>query len=459
MICTDMSNSEEYKYCFPYYLFEKGQKIVIYGAGACGRAFYRELKTNGFIDVVAIIDGQIKSNDCDNMIIGTVEALDEIKFDKIIIAVINKQVAAEIKKMLIDRGIQDENIVWDGPYYNMQIELYHNASRRARILKRVLGVKKKKIFLMSLFEGVNLGDFAISEGEYKWIEKKFDDYELIKISNSDWLSVKDIMGEILSKDDYIFFSGGGNYGNMWRENDYIFEISYTFPDNVKVILPNTLSYKIDEEIEKNIYYDMDKFFRCPNLYIVFRDEKSYNIYKKRDEYNRVFYYPDMGLLLDYSSSQEINTGKVLLCLREDSEKKYDIREDVEKLLDQLALPYEYTNTCVEEYLYIEDGEKHLADYLNFYKQNNLVITDRLHGMIFAAITGIPCIAVDNINGKVGNVYKWIEQIDNIKYIYDGKILADDIITYYNKEKVAYDNSYIWNKMIELADRIRELENI
>lgn len=46
----------------------------------------------------------------------------------------------------------------------------------------------------------------------------------------------------------------------------------------------------------------------------------------------------------------------------------------------------------------------------------MVITDRLHGMIFAAITGTPCIAFDNISKKVSGVYKWIESLEYIKVV-------------------------------------------
>ena len=35
-----------------------------------------------------------------------------------------------------------------------------------------------------------------------------------------------------------------------------------------------------------------------------------------------------------------------------------------------------------------------------FSERNLIITDRLHGMIFAAITGTPCVAMDNISHKI-----------------------------------------------------------
>ena len=51
--------------------------------------------------------------------------------------------------------------------------------------------------------------------------------------------------------------------------------------------------------------------------------------------------------------------------------------------------------------------------LNEISQLDIVITDRLHGMIFCYITGTPCIAFDNDNHKISETYKkWLEETCN-----------------------------------------------
>ena len=40
----------------------------------------------------------------------------------------------------------------------------------------------------------------------------------------------------------------------------------------------------------------------------------------------------------------------------------------------------------------------------------IIVTDRLHGMIFSLIAGVPCVAIDNKNHKVSGVYKTIESV-------------------------------------------------
>lgn len=45
-----------------------------------------------------------------------------------------------------------------------------------------------------------------------------------------------------------------------------------------------------------------------------------------------------------------------------------------------------------------------------------MVTDRLHGMIFAYITGTPAIVFSNSNQKVKNCFEWIKDCGYIFYM-------------------------------------------
>ena len=61
------------------------------------------------------------------------------------------------------------------------------------------------------------------------------------------------------------------------------------------------------------------------------------------------------------------------------------------------------------------------------------VTDRLHGMIFSVVTGTPCIALDNVSGKVRGVHAWIEDLPTLRFAHDlgeggryaGPVLRDE----------------------------------
>ncbi|WP_207739631.1 polysaccharide pyruvyl transferase family protein [Paraclostridium bifermentans] len=89
-------------------------------------------------------------------------------------------------------------------------------------------------------------------------------------------------------------------------------------------------------------------------------------------------------------------------------------------------------------------------YIKF-RECELVITDRIHGMIFAAITGTPCIALSNYNYKVKGTYEWIKDLEYIKFTDDIERIPELIDDLKKVKNIKYDNSKIkkeYEKIIE-----------
>jgi len=73
-----------------------------------------------------------------------------------------------------------------------------------------------------------------------------------------------------------------------------------------------------------------------------------------------------------------------------------------------------------------------------------VLTDRLHGMVFAAITATPCIVIKSKSHKLQGCYKWIEHLEYVKFINeipDIDVFCDNVVgksyQYDNKSLVPY----------------------
>jgi len=65
----------------------------------------------------------------------------------------------------------------------------------------------------------------------------------------------------------------------------------------------------------------------------------------------------------------------------------------------------------------------------------LVITDRLHCMLLCAVAGIPCVAFDNLSGKVSGVYRFIEDLPYIRTIKDKTDIVEKLKGIFNKNKI------------------------
>ena len=75
-------------------------------------------------------------------------------------------------------------------------------------------------------------------------------------------------------------------------------------------------------------------------------------------------------------------------------------------------------------------------------------------MIFALLTGTPCIVFNNSNYKIKGVYKWIEKINYIKF-YNEKEIDKDLNNLINLNNNHYNNNDLKNKYQPL---IKEIKN-
>ena len=94
-----------------------------------------------------------------------------------------------------------------------------------------------------------------------------------------------------------------------------------------------------------------------------------------------------------------------------------MRKDIEKSnLSEKVIKYFVDKTCQYtdnvsdiKKVEIDERKKIVEDKMKEYASYELVITDRLHTMIFCYITKTPCLFLDNLNGKVLRVYNdWIK---------------------------------------------------
>ncbi|MCQ2498089.1 MAG: glycosyltransferase [Lachnospiraceae bacterium] len=98
---------------FPYADFNGKYKVVIYGAGDYGKTYYMQLLFNKNVEVVGWVDRNYEKI---GFPVQSISQLKELEYDYILIAVANKKVADEIRKNLIDQGIDCNKIYYKDIY-------------------------------------------------------------------------------------------------------------------------------------------------------------------------------------------------------------------------------------------------------------------------------------------------------------------------------------------------------
>jgi len=221
-------------------------------------------------------------------------------------------------------------------------------------------------------------------------------------------------------DDIIVITGGGFLGSLWPySGGNVYKIFEDFPDNKIVILPQSMFYEDNEEGEKQKQLFYNLLISHKDLSVLFRENISLSRFNAMFQ-GKVNGYlmPDMALTLDYSQDQGEREG-ILLCLRNDKESI--LTEDAKQAIkNHFSGLYETVNESSMHWhtgIMPDKRKEVITGKINELKRHKLVVTDALHCMISCAISGTPCIALNNISGKLEGIYKsWLEDIRYIRYV-------------------------------------------
>ncbi len=99
------------RYRFPYEDVAAGSNVAIYAAGKIGKVFHTQLKLTRYAEVVLWVDQGWETRDA-KMNIRPVEELTQVACDYVIICVLSEKIAEDIRRELLDMGLDDSRIVW-----------------------------------------------------------------------------------------------------------------------------------------------------------------------------------------------------------------------------------------------------------------------------------------------------------------------------------------------------------
>lgn len=265
----------------------------------------------------------------------------------------------------------------------------------------------------------NLGDVAITYAQTEFLQKKYPNANIIDFPISQTFTNMKSLKRIIKDRDIITIVGGGNTGDMYDDIEYCRQfVIKSFPNNKIISFPQTIDFSDTSYGKKALEKAQKAYGNHSNLTLSAREEKSYQKYKNEFTNNKVVKTPDIVLSLG-DELADLERNGIMFCLRSDKEKNID-KELESQLITSVREKYEVTfrDTHVDKNnMSVDVREKELHKIWDQFKGSELVITDRLHGMIFSVITGTPCLAIDNHNKKVSGVYNaWLKDLSYIKTI-------------------------------------------
>ncbi len=350
-----------------------------------------------------------------------------------------------LKKIIPNKVVQIVRLGINNIYYYLKIKKIHSN-------------KKGKVFIFGTSIHKNLGDHLITLSETVFLNEQIEESEVIEIPTEVFEVYKSLLLKKIKHNDLIIINGGGWMGNLWEKEESIIEdMVCSFRNNKIIIFPQTVFF--DESLStynRILASSIECFSSHPNLTICVREQNSFEFAKKNYKKSKILLVPDIALYYYNNTSkyrQKQKKNIIKLCLRNDREntrenksvdkivKSFTEKDYIIKKIDTIS------RFRVSEFRRIQALSKKLEEF----SESSLIITDRLHGMIFSYLTATPCIVFDNKTHKVSGVYeKWLNKSKIIFPIYSKANVQLDkfILEVINDNLKNNDIDISFNELIE-----------
>lgn len=330
-----------------------------------------------------------------------------------------------------------------------------------RMLKKIKNSPNKKIFLFGTPMHGNLGDHAIALQEQYFFKDFFPEYEYYEILMPMYHTQKNKIKKLVTSKDLIIISGGGWMGNLWLHNEIVIrEIVETYTNNKVIIFPQTVYYTPDGSGNNECMITKEIFKKHNNLLLFVREKKSYNFIKQNFDLNgnsNVYLVPDIvlyGKNIATSGKYSADSHIVNVCIREDCESQQgNVNEFLEKITQQYNV--KKISTVIKSPVVLKERINKLQESFNNFKNGEITITDRLHGMLFSILTGTPCIVLDNKTGKVFGVADWLKDSDMVVRVNSFDDVFDKLKEKKNWKHKEYDRKQLLSYFKKMAKIIRK----
>lgn len=267
----------------------------------------------------------------------------------------------------------------------------------------------------------NIGDSAIVLAEFAFLKKYLKSETIKEIAVNEYSEYKDITLHTLGRHDTICLLGGGNMGDAWYPEEILRQdIVAEFSDRPMLVFPQTIHYSDTKLGKERARESVQYYNKQGNPTLIAREKASYQIMKELYPQAEIMLIPDIVLsatIETFGVEPQVREG-VMLCMRNDAEKAL-AEEDYDRIahmVQPLCMPVRRTDMHTDRQVTKENRAECVKEKMTEFARARLVITDRLHGMVFAAITGTPCVVFSNYNHKVSGTYEWIRYLPYIRYV-------------------------------------------
>ncbi|MDR2594957.1 MAG: glycosyltransferase [Fibromonadaceae bacterium] len=407
------------------------KKVIIYGTGRYCSNVIDSIKNDEFFsNIIAFCDSDKSKHNTDffGKKIIVLEQLSNFDYDYILIA--SPLYEQEIRNMLNSIKIPSQKILTLPSVGEFDFHLKRKKYDKYYAHKNT----ERKAYLFCTPDYGNLGDHAIAEATYSFFQNQLG-FEIAEIPFGQYNICAEITKHHILPSDIVLITGGGFLGSLWfSAEQQARDVIKNYPDNPIIILPQSIFWENTPRWKKECEETQQVYASHGNLTLCARDLATYKLMQELYPTCHLRLIPDMALYMNWNNFFDTDTQRngALLCLKKDKESILT-DENQQYLLDigkKLCGDAKFCTTVLQVQIFQEERENRLRKKINEFRKAELVVTDRLHGMIFAAIAETPCVVLSALTHKLQATFEWVKHLPYIRFaenIADVKTFASQVL--------------------------------
>jgi len=256
----------------------------------------------------------------------------------------------------------------------------------------------------------NYGDQLIAFSEHLLLEEA--KVNVMEVSYEDCQDLGCSFAELLADGESVFFTGGGYLGDLWLGLESTAEklLKTLGERNSALFFPVSVYYEGDCSGRFEAAVSASK---AP-IVVCAREAVTCERLTASLSCIEPVLPPDVGLfvrrsdLMDHAPTRVLRSA--LVCIRHDKESLQSVGFGIELTAALSALGMSISAVDTHDPIgetAPEHRREELSTLARRFGEASLVVTNRLHGMVFAMIMGTPVVVLDNVSGKVSGVAKWV----------------------------------------------------
>lgn len=288
--------------------------------------------------------------------------------------------------------------------------------------------KEKKVYVTFVQNHGNLGDQALTIATEKFLSDYLPDYAQVELTISNLNDAKFLEKLQFQEEDIFVIQGGGFLGNIWLEPyEVLCGLIEKLTTQKIIIFPQSSNFRQDDEGK---VAEQRFLLACnnKNITIFLRDQISYDYMKEHFPKLSIELSPDIAFYLFPKDMNLQRNKKVLFLIRQDRERKISQErvEQIKQIFMKRGYKIEVSDTVISKRIFKSTRNKELNKKLKQISTSEIVVTDRLHGMIFCYLTHTKCLVFSNNNHKIKGAYQWISNCSYIHYMEEEQSLEKNI---------------------------------